>query len=309
MAHLNAERPFQSTSKSQRCAYETYLEGVPNAQLCSRTSNKGSFQVSSTISKRTRLDKRICENGVETLYILFGDSTLRNKYEYLATFGNSTAAKYCVGVCETTVCYLQGTNAAEKLFGHAIETNNLTSFIRRANKTIVILNFGLHHLHLWPARKFFSHTISSLERNIRSQLESIYLTLTKAPNKVVMYKMTNAICTDNFLGSYSNALMEWHDSTTHHRDCYAHVQRKLNVDLIEAEEICEHLTFNNTGVQTVNSIALKVLTTFPEALVLDDYALTFNRCTCTAMQDGRHYGPLIPIWWDFVLNILKSCTP
>jgi hypothetical protein len=102
--------------------------------------------------------------------------------------------------------------------------------------------------------------------------------------------------------------MEWHDSTTHHRDCYAHVQRKLNVDLIEAEEICEHLTFNNAGVQTVNEIALKVLKTFPEALILDDYALTFNRCTCIAMQDG-HYGPLIPIWWDFVLNILKSCTP
>ena len=68
-------------------------------------------------------------------------------------------------------------------------------------------------------------------------------------------------------------------------------------------------TFNNAGVQTVNEIALKVLKTFPEALILDDYALTFNRCTCTAMQDGRHYGPLIPIWWDFVLNILKSCTP
>lgn len=300
------------SSNHTLCARQVYDMLVPEGQLCYRTS-----AVKSTGTKAvTKYDlyKTVCEEMKASVQLLLcGDSTLRNKYEYFKSHQKSTVLNnHCTKLCRVTACYLP------RSVTHKVgELSSGISYLFKAASdplvtpdfTIAVINVGLHHLHLFPVRNIFSSTVEDLEENLRRDLRLCHRFLSKfAQNPFIFYKMTNAICHENFVNPYAEAITRWAEPASNHTDCYAHARRVLNATEDKAADTCERLPFNNNGVNNVNLIASNAIRTLNRTLMLDDYTLTRDRCACSGVGDGRHYGPLVPLWWQLSLKIVNMCV-
>jgi hypothetical protein len=264
--------------------------------------------------------------------ILFlGDSTLHNKALYLwqeseefrnnrnyAELGKGLSIKcYHVALYQFELCYK----------GFIISHNqNPDEIIHTLNKTMtvapqfdmIVLNFGLHGLHLYPERRTLP--VLQFEPVISSTLSWLSL---RFPSAKLYYKLTNAICSEKFDGVYASALERWHNGTNTgaRTACAQDVDQLLHNPPVGLEtyffknvrggqsirhvaiRLCDLYIFDNIGVQAYNLQARRIVSQFSNVAILDTYSQTHDGCNFTGAGDGRHYAELIPAWWDSLLCI------
>ena len=294
------------------CAGKVFEGCVPEGELCYRKDHKTAVGVSSV---RQSILASCPNTNSHVLVLLVGDSTLRNKWEYVKKINGSTEVSLRCVQCGMTVCYATHTILTKPGQTGVIIKGLLTELPSLSTYTVsvTVINFGLHHLHLYPARNIFRTSVPEFERLLREDvvLTSHILNGSYAWNPFIYFKLINDICTDNFIGEYAETHARWiaHAAADSIRDnCYARVQKEINTTSSDSAAVCEKLTFDSTGVGTINTIALRVAQGSSHLRVLDDRKLTRDRCACSSISDGRHYAPLVPLWWHSFQEVIEGCV-
>ena len=171
---------------------------------------------------------------------------------------------------------------------------------------VVLWNFGLHLLHVFPARPVPTSSIMcalSYKQLVRDSMQEIRHVL---PRSRLMWRTTNAVCDSRFSGGWAASASAYHctdDScaTARIQKVRNMCQRRYNV----SQRQCE-LTFmdrSNTAIQRDASRAVLQLSD-PGVALVDAYSITKGHCSATA--DGRHYPRLIAkINQQWLLEILR----
>lgn len=207
---------------------------------------------------------------------LVGDSTVRELYNAIkesAEFANRTAYHGMYG---------------------CLESKHLLA-LKETKPEAVLWNLGLHLLHLHPARPCRARSkevgikeCGNYSHVVRSSAEAIH---DAAPDAVLVWKTTNAICEERFVGAYRDAVKAWHSNRT----------RQVMVDKCRREcsmfrsggRRCEEEIFDRASTKRQHAISAQVLGDLPFSVaILDAYNITDGQCDMTAVRDGRHYPRL-----------------
>ena len=308
-AHVNTHTLEVQT---ESCARRIFERHNPQGKLCYRESDKA-VRLIPSVQQAVRAS---CPpTNAHVIVLLLGDSTLRNKWEYIKERNGSTIVSANCVRCGMTVCYSShAVLRTPRESGDLIESI-LKDLPRSSTYTVAVrvINFGLHHLHLYPARNVTLTPVSELEHLLQEDviLTSRTLSAARAWKHFTYFKLINNICTDNFVGEYASTLARWEVPVAHDSirdDCYRHFQRTQNFTRIDSVDACEKLVFNSTGVDTLNSMALRVAKRSSHLRILNDLKLTADRCTCSTLRDGRHYPPLVPLWWQSFEEVIERCA-
>jgi len=209
-------------------------------------------------------------------------------------------------------------NKAGELPNVEILLKHITQYLQ-GHPDIIVTNFGLHGLHLLPARR------AAVQIDFEPKLIKHFHLLNRLmPKTRIFYKLTNSICSDLFVGDYADALSDWRvqggvalkgrlacieqitgyisDPAIVPHEHLRYITDGIENITITSGRLCDQLLFDDAGVLYYNSIAYRVVRLFPKVRLLDSYSLTKNKCNCSTRSDGRHYGPLIPVWWETFLE-------
>lgn len=169
--------------------------------------------------------------------------------------------------------------------------------LTRRNFQVLIWNAGLHFMHLQPLRTGLSEVEYELRlRRCGERLGALF------PKAIRIYKHTNQICSERFTGAYATSVALWK-------------QRSIQDEMFSMQ-------FDEIGAATVVAIESKSLSDSGWSLMATGTHVQLPRrshglvnssrfsarssaaeggvCSCTGMQDGRHYVPIIP---HFVLRL------
>ncbi|KAI8110850.1 hypothetical protein M9434_004424 [Picochlorum sp. BPE23] len=258
--------------------------------------------------------------GAQTEVFLLGDSTVRNKFGHLDKLVNSSSCDIpyqvrvidrhrssCTNVFGTRFYYEPVMTAKELVAA----LDHLEEYwLGFDGNLVIIFNVGLHELHLYPVRKIDMDLdiVDNLQTSVRS-LRNI--SEQRDGQTEILLKLTNHICSDKFYGDYSNALAQWHkDSTSAHQMCLDNILERFPYVASGQESkemayyICETMIFDNVGVRSINGLLLDAVKD-SDIKVLDSYEMTQWFCKCTSNGDGRHYGPIVPLWWASTLSSIE----
>lgn len=179
----------------------------------------------------------------------------------------------------------------------------------------VLWNFGLHLLHVYPARPVpltsvqcalgYGTLVDQSARTLRAALPYTRLT----------YRTTNAVCDARFEGAWAAAARAYHCAASAHGpssvSCkderaariHAACQRRYNLTL--AECIATFMDVANTRAQRATALSAigPKHPHFPIG-VLDAFELTASRCDATV--DGRHYPRILATINAAFLDELKQ---
>ena len=154
-------------------------------------------------------------------------------------------------------------------------------------------NFGLHLLHMYPARPVPTVSLRcalSYGELVHSSLHELQRA---APTARLVWRTTNAVCDSGFVG-------DWHDvihaysgsgSASYQLPSARRVRERCTRRYNVSEAVCEQTVMNRQNTLAQQRLALKALSDDPGVGVLDAFALTDGQCTSTA--DGRHYPNLL----------------
>jgi hypothetical protein len=165
---------------------------------------------------------------------------------------------------------------------------------------VVLWNFGLHLLHVYPARPVPTAALKcalSYETLVDSSAKELRELF---PASRMYYRTTNAVCDARFDGSWAVAAHAYHCVMHPHlqppgvcrNDRLARVREscKKRYNLTIEQCVASFMDENNTRMQ--RRMALNVLSTHSARIqMLDAFVLTERRCDATV--DGRHYPRLI----------------
>ena len=184
---------------------------------------------------------------------------------------------------------------------------------------IVVVNFGLHWLHLMGAGRDVPLCYVQAWLNYENWLASIVkMAKDSGSVRLLLFKTTNYICVDQFWGDYADAAAlfqsEGKNVETARNKCRHLIQELvrdstraagLPVDMLGAENItryCERAVFNDYGVKDLNHRLLEFVQKQQQQqqkqrpsnnmtiAIFNDHDL--QSCAYSAPNDGRHYHPL-----------------
>ena len=149
---------------------------------------------------------------------LLGDSTLRNKLEYLRLH---VKAPQCSNYSPQLPCYNITSHLVQVYYAGVSRSRDLVQTILKLMPTwlastknlIIIFNVGLHELHLFPARPTVPNI--HMERELREawrMLEAV--SQTRRKQTITAFKLTNAICRTKFTNEYASSLAHWHNGNS-----------------------------------------------------------------------------------------------
>ena len=274
------------------------------------------------ISSHMRILHDRSGNGIGPEVFLIGDSTLRNKFEYLAKqeyhqncksipYPPRTLAKFksiCTHVFGVRYYYEAAMTARHlKDAVKHLEEYWLSS----QGSLFIIFNVGLHELHLFPARN--TPMDLRLVENLQESVACLRnISEGRQGHTQVGVKLTNHICSEKFTGAYAKYLDEWHNNATAARKmCLQDIVKRFPAasSVIEIREmsyyLCETMVFDNVGVHSINGLLLDAVKE-TDFFILDSYELTRWFCHCSGEGDGRHYPSTVPLWWLSTLSTISS---
>jgi hypothetical protein len=209
--------------------------------------------------------------------------------------------------------------------------------IRLLQPDILVVNFGLHWLHLIAeqgrgrsvplcAVQYWLH----YEQDWLHQVTKVAL---KSHVKLLLFKTTNYMCIDNFWGDYSDAVA-WYqrqDAYAINR-CERELQRKrdyyhnspemvssfVGLDDANLTRYCEKGVFDEYGakdlnhrifefVQEYNSKNNQLKSSGLQMAVFNDHDT--QSCTYSEPNDGRHYHPLNLMRIRLLANVIQCLYP
>jgi len=195
---------------------------------------------------------------------------------------------------------------------------------------VVIYNNGLHVLHLYPALSCTDNAHVAAGHGFEKDLEwestdedstdPLYLEKTliphlkgnrncghysdivrdameyfkaQAPKAQIMWKTTNSICSDVFVGDFRQAVDAWHNETTRlEREKACRLQCPARYSGVNADRNCGDEIYDEHSTQLQHDTSMEVLKSYSDVMVVDAFAITKDHCEATGQQDGRHYHPL-----------------
>jgi len=212
-------------------------------------------------------------NRSRSLFI--GDSTVENKWLYLRDIHGVTSA--CTKNT-TGVCMAGGMDSRESMGPMKCDWRFAT---KRTDFNFVLWNLGLWHLQLKPNRSgVFPLTFTQYMTNLHTCAQHITKTF---PNALIMYKMTNVMCTEKLtVGGAQDAAAAWASKST-----YPQYDMQLTAIGTRSLHAAERTLAGQRRIQLID----------PHLGGL---------CHCTGYGDGMHYAPLIPHFICQVSDVLTS---
>ena len=164
---------------------------------------------------------------------------------------------------------------------------------------LTMWNFGLHLLHVYPARPVPTTSVrcalgyeALLERSARTLRAEL-------PSTRLVYRTTNAVCDARFAGSWANSARAYHCAAEYEGSAPAATQcaefsernarllkvcrARYNVSTAE----CVRTFMDEANARRQQAGARRVLGAATRVVLFDAHALTAGQCALTA--DGRHY--------------------
>lgn len=154
-------------------------------------------------------------------------------------------------------------------------------------------NFGLHLLHVYPARPVPTASVRcalGYGELVSTSLQELRRLL---PGSRFVWRTTNAVCDASFVGAWAAAAMAFHcnsDECATPRTVRLRslCQRRYNM----SHQHCAATFMDALNTRAQNTMAQRVLRpAHPDVRIFDAFRLTAERCDATA--DGRHYPPLL----------------
>ena len=183
---------------------------------------------------------------------------------------------------------------------------------------IVIANMGLWWLHFQEMGRNQQGCVAETWVNYEQWLENTLLAAEEAGAEHLIFKTTNAICSEKYTNKYDRAHRSYsskEDKTI--KECFDSIRSNsssimTNVDVFD---YCNHGTFNDIGSDHLNQRLFKFVkakigkarrrTASIKISVLNDHAI--QSCDYTVQKDGRHYQRLNLARIRLLGNIL-SCN-
>lgn len=160
---------------------------------------------------------------------------------------------------------------------------------------IVLWNFGLHLLHVYPARPVPTTSLQCALEYERLVNESFSALRKLLPSARLIWRTTNSVCDSSFVGTWATAAYAYHCSD---QTCMTPrvvrtrklCQRRYNITQRQCQET--FMDRRNTAAQRERSLSVLHPSLATGRLqVLDAFDITDGHCTSTA--DGRHYPQLL----------------
>lgn len=153
----------------------------------------------------------------------------------------------------------------------------------RSDFDLVVWNTGLHHLVRDPkaakSEASFTRHLDLLRKCARSARAAF-------PKALLVYKLTNMICSAQFTGELAADVKEWGQATE--------IQPRLY-----------NMQFDEIGVRSLH-VAERVVASEFGMQLLDTH--TEGMCDCTGITHGRHYPVLIPHFVVRLHRLLNRST-
>ncbi|KAL1515848.1 hypothetical protein AB1Y20_002463 [Prymnesium parvum] len=176
---------------------------------------------------------------------------------------------------------------------------------------VALWNFGLHLLHIYPARPVRTSALRcalEYERLVRQSLHELRVRL---PRTRLVWRTTNAVCESSFEGAWALAVRAYHCAEGdgfHNRSCslpkIARIRKLCLWRYNISDSLCRDTFMDRRNTAAQRESALAVLRSAqPRVETLDAFGMTDAQCSSTA--DGRHYPPLlarINLAWLRMLN-------
>lgn len=201
--------------------------------------------------------------------------------------------------------------------GPAANTCNFSSVwdrVRQHSPEILVVNFGLHWLHLTPSRSVRSCVV---ERWLEYEtfLDNVTRLAVEINAKILLFKTTNLICDDQYYGGLSaaNQLYRSKDKDTLQK-CHESVNKSFShsgvvlTDTGSVDSYCQNGTFNEIGSAHLNRRMEKHVREWqaPEGSNLTMRLLNEHDLqSCSYTNDGRHYHTLNLVRIRLLGNIIN----
>ena len=178
----------------------------------------------------------------------------------------------------------------------------------------LVWNFGLHLLHMFPARPVPTASLRCALSYEALVLGSMRELRAAAPSATLAWRTTNAVCDAGFVGNWADVTHAYHCDAD--ASCGSAPASRLRALCGQRYNVSEHvcnatlMSHANTAAQRRSSLrVLEQRSRQPPARVrvLDAFALTDGRCDATV--DGRHYPNLLARINERLLTTTLMFTP
>ena len=248
---------------------------LPLAMAVTQHNFSGAFSSSSPIKQSDRPDS---SNGY---WGGFGSMLA-------TTPGNATIAYAkiwgCTELKSTLLVARKAMNRHQRRTGHG-----------RWPPDVIMWNFGLHLLHMYPARPMPTVSLRcalGYEELVHSSLRELQRAAATAR---LMWRTTNAVCDSGFVGDWYDVIHAYRGTGSRGMSCQQPAARRVRERCTRrynvSESVCDQTVMSRQNTLTQQRLALKALSDDPRIGVLDAFALTDGQCGSTA--DGRHYPNLL----------------
>ena len=178
-------------------------------------------------------------------------------------------------------------------------------------------NFGLHLLHMYPARPVPTVSLRcalGYEALVHTSLRELRRA---APTATLLWRTTNAVCDGGFVGDWADVIHAYRCDADGScelppaRRIRERCEKRYNVSQV----VCNHTVMSRQNTLAQQRLALKALrvhcrpggstcSSDPQLRVVDAFSLTDGQCAATA--DGRHYPNLLA---RINSRLLETLTP
>jgi len=218
--------------------------------------------------------------------------------------------------------------------------------IRKIRPDILVLNFGLHWLHLYPARPVADLCLVERWVHYEQWWDALVSLAEQVGTRLVLIKTTNRICEQHFTGDYKDSIdtiakdreilqqqsrmvgditAQNSNRTATFSDCIRHltelVQREgPEVGILSGEDVvqyCTKGTFDDWGVQYLNQRIVDYIHTRNKKAPLGPKNQTtlvelfddHSLENCQYTTDGWHYHPLNLMRLRVMANMVQALYP
>eukprot|EP00964_Phaeocystis_antarctica_P135668 scaffold100024_cov57-Phaeocystis_antarctica.AAC.1 len=158
---------------------------------------------------------------------------------------------------------------------------------------VIVWNFGLHLLHMYPARPVPTVSLRCALGYGELMHSSLHELQRAAPTARLMWRTTNAVCDSGFVGDWYDVIHAYSGSgsASYQLPAARRVRERCTRRYNVSEAVCDQTVMSRQNTLAQQRLALKALSDDPGIGVLDAFALTDGQCASTA--DGRHYPNLL----------------
>lgn len=201
--------------------------------------------------------------------------------------------------------------------GQSCNLTNHWTQVKQINPEILIVNMGLHWLHLGKTR--FTQPCTLVRwLNYESWLDEVIYESRLMNVKLLLLKTTNMVCHEKYHGEYATQERLFREKDTGTlQACYELMHSQVpEASMADVRKYCEFGTMNNIGSIHLNRrlfkyvkkrIKSKLRKSSLRVEIFDDNRI--QHCNYTKDKDGRHFHPLNMMRLRLLGNYITCFAP